>query len=606
MHKIQLLVVLLVIACLSFPAQLQAESSSDLISDYLHTGQSSQKFCPDVLGHFHMTDQFAAESGFLQIPQDNRAIALYPNWPQSMSGRNQRGGVYCNLDGDPELEIIYTAGNRIYAWNIDGTSVAGWPQTLIYYCNGAPACGDVDGDGIEEIVVSTRTSGTGNSGYLHVFELDGTDTPGFPIALNGGGTKTPALGNIDGDAALEIVIEERAWPAGYVCVYKGDATVCPGWPQELDYVPGSAAAVGDITGDGIAEIVAESYNSVYAFDALGNVLPGFPFTPGNERVFSYSSPVLADLDNDGRREIICGDHSLAMGNGQVHVLCYDGTNLPGWPQSTNQWIYGPPSVGDIDGDGSPDVAIGDQVLSGEPTDYVYAWDAAGNNLPGFPIGPIWAINSQIILADLDGDNEVELMFDDNTSLNQYLGYNHDGTPMDGWPLILQGSTFMTNPFVVDINGDNELDISGTGYVEPSTHVHLWDANVPVEAEKNFLTILQYGPHHNGVYDPIDYAAVELDYPIAGELICTPNPCLGQTTISFSGVVADPTSGLLDQGVTVSIIGSDGRIVKTLNSNNGTVFWRGLDNGGRPVASGSYWCISRLGKQTYTRRVLLTR
>ena len=141
--------------------------------------------------------------------------------------------------------------------------------------------------------------------------------------------------------------------------------------MQLDYIPGSAVAVGDITGDNIPEIVAESYYSIYAFDVNGNVLEGFPFTPGNERVFSYSTPVLADLDGDGKREIIAGDHSLAAGNGAVHILKWDGSVFPGWPKYTGYWIYGPPAVGDIDGDGSLDIAIGDQVLSGSPVSKVF-------------------------------------------------------------------------------------------------------------------------------------------------------------------------------------------------------------------------------------------
>jgi hypothetical protein len=38
----------------------------------------------------------------------------------------------------------------------------------------------------------------------------------------------------------------------------------------------SSAAVGDITGDIYPEIVSESFNSLYAWDRYGNLLPGFP------------------------------------------------------------------------------------------------------------------------------------------------------------------------------------------------------------------------------------------------------------------------------------------------------------------------------------------
>ena len=46
-------------------------------------------------------------------------------------------------------------------------------------------------------------------------------------------------------------------------------------------------------------------------------------------------------------------------DGQLHILKSDGTHLPGWPKTTGHWIYSPPSVGDVNGDGDPDVVIAD-------------------------------------------------------------------------------------------------------------------------------------------------------------------------------------------------------------------------------------------------------
>lgn len=452
----------------------------------------------DVNGKVLITDDFLKQAfaGF-----DLDQIEIYPNWPIQLVGNSSRGGIYCNLDEDIDLEIVYNVEQQVYAWNLDGSVVDGWPVTVQLFPDGAPAFGDIDGDGEGEIVVSTRSAGTANSGFLHAYHKDGSNVDGFPVTLVGGTTKTPVLADLNGDDIYEIILEERAWPDGYVGVYSGDGTTYPGFPVTLDYIPGSAVAVGDITGDNIPEIVAESYYSIYAIDVNGNVLDGFPFTPGNERVFSYSTPVLADLDGDGRREIIAGDHSSASGNGAVHILKYDGSVFPGWPQYTGYWIYGPPAVGDIDGDGSLDIAIGDQVLSGSPVSKVFAWDKDGNILPGWPTVPIWAINNQIIMADLDGDNAVELMWDDNTDAGVYLGYNHDGTPMADWPLTVMGSTFFMNPFVCDINDDGILDISGAGrnLTTSEVYFYVWNANVPVNLELAELPVLQYNVRHDGVY-----------------------------------------------------------------------------------------------------------
>jgi PKD repeat protein len=303
----------------------------------------------------------------------------------------------------------------------------------------------------------------------------------------------------------------------------------------------------------------------------GNVLDGFPFAPGTDRVFSYSSPVLADLDGDGIREILAGDHSLALGNGAVHALKFDGSVLEGWPKYTAHWIYGPPAVGDIDGDGEPDVAVGDQVLAGSPSNRVYAWDKNGNNLSGWPSPFINAINNQILLADFDGDNMVELMWDDNTSNNVYIGYNHDGTPMDGWPLSLNGSSFFMNPFAADINNDGNLDVSGaSGNLSTNAlDFYLWNADVPVDPASSPLTILQYNVRHDGVYtDPsalsaafsassvyicegseVQYSDVSIGNPVSWEWIFEG----GEPAMSTeqNPQVTYPVTGIYDVSLTVS-------------------------------------------------------
>jgi PKD repeat protein len=504
---------ILILSILAFTATF----SQVIVADYATLKNvTGLGIIPDVEGKVLLTKEMAT---MVLNETDMSGIEPWPNWPVQYSGSSNRGGIYCDLDTDEDLEIVYCVSQLVYAFNIDGSVVEGWPVTTQLYPDGAPAFGDIDGDGEGEIVVSTRQAGTGNTGYLHAWEKDGSSVTGFPVALNGGATKTPVLADLDGDDALEIIVEERDYPEGYVGAYKGNGTAVPGFPVALDYIPGSAVAVGDITGDNIPEIIAESYYSVYAFDISGNVLEGFPYAPGANRVFSYSSPVLADLDGDGFRDILVGDHSSTAGNGAIHVIKKNGMALEGWPQFVSYWIYGPAAVGDIDGDGYLDVAVGDQVLSGSPADKVYAWDRFGNDLEGWPTAPMNAINNQIILADLDGDDQVELMWDDNTNAGIYLGYNHDGTPMSGWPLTVTASTFFMNPFVTDINNDGIMDISGasSNLSTNDLYFYLWNTNLSLNPEKSPLTMLQYNVRHDGVY--VDASILSADFGGVPTNIC---------------------------------------------------------------------------------------
>jgi hypothetical protein len=551
-------------ACtIAVPGQVRVVDASSL------TGNFPCRFLPDVEGKVAVHESYFHYSA---VAENRDAITVFPGWPVPGDGSNERGGIYANLDDDPEFEVIYPIGAALYALNIDGTDVNGWPQVLDYPTDGAAAFGDIDGDGFGEIVVTTHEIATFATGSVYAFERNGAYVTGFPVTTEGGGVRTPVLADINGDEALEIVIAIRDWPDGLVSVYGGDGMILPNWPQRMDYVPGSAVAVGDIDNDGIPEIVAESYYSLHVFATDGTLLDGFPYLPGLARVFSYSSPVLADLDDDGNREIICGDHSTENGTGAVHVVRHDGTVPDGWPKITAYWIYGPPAVGDINGDGLLDIAVGDQTLSITPVNKIYAWTGStADTLDGFPIDEVFGVNSQIILADLDGDNRIELMSDDNVAADQighYRGYNHDGTPMADWPLETLGSTFFINPFVADIDLDGILDISGGGTNAGTgvTNLYLWNAHVGYDRELAELPILQYNTRHNGVYGDVFMVGIkEQGSGGAGELgsfKIHPNPAS-----DYIWIIPDKKTS--DWGISVSLYNIEGILLyKQEFKNNG--------------------------------------
>lgn len=454
-------------------------------------------------------------------------ITPYPLWPVSRVGANERGGIFANIDTDPQLEVLYTIGQKLYAWKKSGISVPGWPRDLLLVPDGAPSFGDLDGDGFGEIVVTTHTVGSFNEGYIYAFEMNGTNMPGFPKLISGGAVRTPVLADLDDDGADEIIVAVRDWPDGFVYVFKGNGTIFPGWPVRMNDVPATTVAVGDITGDGVPEVIAESYATLHAYYADGSLLEGFPFFPESGRVFSHSSPVLADIDDDGQREIIFGDHSSSQQNGRVYILKNDGTAFPGWPKTTSSWIYSPPSVGDLDNDGNLDVIVADYFHETTPSNHLYAWDAqSGNALPGFPVDSVYGVFSQALLVDIDSDDFLEVIIDANIGPDGlYLAFNHDGSAVEDWPVTVNGTTFTINPMVFDVDGDGILDISGGGY-DPDldkTYIYLWNGHQSYDKDKMVLPILQYNTRHNGVYG--DYLMVGQEELIPGNATISihPNP-----------------------------------------------------------------------------------
>ena len=89
----------------------------------------------------------------------------------------------------------------------------------------------------------------------------------------------------------------------------------------------SSPALGDLDGDGKLEVVVGSHDDkIYALNHDGTNVPGWPITTGGS---VFSSPALGDLDNDGLVEIVVGsnDNKIYAFN---EIGSYDESHFP-WP-----------------------------------------------------------------------------------------------------------------------------------------------------------------------------------------------------------------------------------------------------------------------------------
>ncbi|NOS83670.1 MAG: T9SS type A sorting domain-containing protein [Ignavibacteria bacterium] len=564
---------------------------------------------PDVMGYVNILESDGKHTYNTVLNVDS--FPHFSGFPKTLSGTTFEGGILCNMDGDNDLEIVYNIGFTVQAWNYDGTSVSGWPQTVASYAlEGAPAYGDIDGDGQEEIVVTNH--GLTSGGFIYAFRKNGTPVPNFPIN-HGYSSRTPVLANMDNFGGLEIIVNKRLSGSGEVWIYRGNASTFPGWPKTLNHVPASSAAVGDITGDTFPEVVMESYSALFAWGSDGNPITGFPFAMPNSDVNSYSSPVLADVDGDNIREIIFGTHVLG-GGGYIYILKNNGTVISGWPKTTGNWIYGPPAVGYIDGDNIIDIAVGDQVISGSPVDQLYAWNKNGASLTGFPIPQLWAINTQITIADIDNDNSMELICDDNTQTGgrgKYLAFNHDGTPVSGWVVNTSGSTFFSTPMLGDVNCDGILDISGAGCVTvspQSANIYLWNTGSTYTANRVVIPMWQYNSRHNGVYGDnplVGITPVSNTIPKNFELKQNyPNPFNPVTKIRFS--IAGVNSGLNSIFTKLTVYDVSGKTVTQLINSELAPGEYEADFNASGLSSGIYFYELSAGGMKLTNKMVLVK
>ena len=423
-----------------------------------------------------------ARSRAPQMPVPELAPAQLPGWPKAISGGNgtfapQRGLVFVDLDRDGDKDILCSSTDgKVHAWDFSGSALPGFPRQLIGFAQSVPSVADLEGDGDLEIVQLTR--GLTSGGRFYILDHTGATLPGFPVSVNNNNLEgAPTLFDLDDDGALEIVLSERAWPIGYLRVFERDGTQWGGnWPVALDHVPTCTTAIGDLDDDGAPELVTMSYNSIYVLERDGTLLPGWPKGIPNAN-FSYQSPALADLDQDGDLELVVGAHMNAAG---VYVFHHDGSPYPGWPKLVGTWTYCAPTVCDLDGDGALDVLAGREGFGPGVTSQIFwAWSANGVAKPGFPYvsNTGGGAAGPITTADLDGDGKLEIFTDHNIAANNqgYLfGVDWQGHDLPGFPLRVDGFTYFNGAMIDDVEGDGDYELGIVSQITPAVWVNLFD------------------------------------------------------------------------------------------------------------------------------------
>ncbi|HCY75281.1 MAG TPA: hypothetical protein DHV28_05125 [Ignavibacteriales bacterium] len=484
------------------------------------SAQLKTNFIPDLDGVVPVSDISIESNNYSDMYDPG--FTVYPGFPKQglysvISPKT--GAIYCNLDTDPEMEIIFGAGETLYAVNLDGSAVTGWPKTFTQYYEAVwtVSFGDIDGDGEGEVVAGI---GGPLGGHIQAFHKDGSIVTGFPVNV-GKYPMSATLADLDGNSTMEIILGTRTYKA---YVYNGDGTVYPGWPKQMDRYVASSASAGDVDNNGVMDVVMESRSFLYAWNKDGMPLPGFPYmildtlTGSN----SYSAPVLADLTGDGKLEIIFCSHSDATdAGGIIYAVKYDGTSLPGFPKTVPNWIYGAPIVADIDGDSELEIIIGEYGASPTPAFSVFAYNVDGSMVSNFPMGPYHGSANQITVADIDNDNQFEIIFDENVTennLGRYRALNMDGTDVTGWPLELNQNTSFQQPLLGDLNNDGILDIVGGSFNfdinNKQVFLYAWNTGLPYNATKIVNPMYQFNPQHTGVYVDPSTIPVELESFIA--------------------------------------------------------------------------------------------
>jgi hypothetical protein len=233
------------------------------------------------------------------------------------------------------------------------------------------AMGDIDGDGIYEIIVAPG-SGSKNEALFKVFRDDGTLITALQPLVDTGYGADVAAGDIDGDGRAEIAMSVLSSNnrAHDVIIYSVNPSNGVNQIASISFQSSRSAATvadvafGDIDGDGRDELIVSSGGerdgntvTVYDFDESFNAMPLV------SDIHPHGSTVCAmDLYGDGVDEVLIGysdDDSLVM------YLSGDLTDYGVSPLKVfkeddmyNSGMAPNLSAMDIDGDAIPDLVVG--------------------------------------------------------------------------------------------------------------------------------------------------------------------------------------------------------------------------------------------------------
>jgi hypothetical protein len=472
----------------------------------------------------------------------------------------------------------------------------GWPAELRGAVFSSPVVGDASHTGSNELFVGSKG--------LEVTGIDagGRTLDGFPYQGQCEVWSSPALADLDGDGTLECIVGEGIGNKGRTCarvlVFNHDGSymspACnpllppgsPGWPQTVGAMIRSTPALGDLDHDGHPEIVIGTESApgrIYVFRYDGSpYLEGSALFAQTESTI-WASPCLADLDDDGSLEIIVCDltHRVdgVMMGGNLYIWRSDGSpyfpGSDGIAASVGAPVWSSPAVGDVDGDGVPEMVAVDtwgriSVWNNDATPCTGAKAVIANTglntwsspaladfdgdgtleiVAGFGQGvgklvlvryngaPYSGDNvifewgrslgySAPAVADIDADGSLEIVTCSEDGF--VLGLESDGSFAPGYPIKIDGTLF-SNPVIADLDGDGDQELLVPSY---DSRLYCWDLAAPYSSESVPWPMFQHDPWRTG---NVDFVAPSDTKPPEYSIAVFQNPLIDHVLDIFVAV-----------------------------------------------------------------------
>jgi len=163
---------------------------------------------------------------------------------------------------------------------------------------------------------------------------------------------------------------------------------------------------------------------------------------------------LVDLNGDGNLEIIAGLGHLSVIDNQGNIL---------WTKSCGSACdYLNPIIGDVDNDGDIEIVTNTDYDGGGDFEGLYVYHHDGTLMEGWPVlkervgSPAWGTP---VLGDVNGDGNIEVIVSSRGNLD---AYSIDGNFINDFPILRYGSGSLNVPSLGDMDKDGDIEIGVGG------------------------------------------------------------------------------------------------------------------------------------------------
>lgn len=480
-----------------------------------------------------------------------------------------------DADGRPDVLGVengvaysnFAGGSRGTVWLVPGAGAGTFgPARTIFDGTNEPlnvAGGDVDADGLLDVVVAVNTPGEAGPpcgancnpmNYpfsIAVLPGNGDGTFGTADYSVGGQPASVAIGDVneDGRPDLAVAMSDPTSDTSAVSVMLGQAG--GGFTAPVDYAAGfrcQDVAIADLDGDGHADLVtANTFQASKSVSVLLGRGDGSFASPVDHVI--ACSPLrlgVGDLNEDGHPDLV-----LSEGNCGVSVMRGDGSG--GFGAETNLGIgfyaYAV-AVSDLDADGHLDLAIAGGA-NGPGRLRVLRGVGDGSFVPGADVSMGKALRS-VSVGDLNGDGHADVAAAGGSNVLILLGDGAGGgvasqltaasgsgiliRDMDGdarADLVTRGGAFVSILHGLDPDGFGPETMFGLRSPSSSFAIadldgDLWPDLVSTSAAAQSVSVLM---NRGGAYVPASVGAGDV-LPALGLMPVSPNPSTGAMRIRF--------------------------------------------------------------------------